>query len=953
MIVLLLFFCSGATALVYEVLWSKHLGLMLGSTVQAQTVVLATFMGGLALGNRLFGRRADATASPLALYGRLEVAIGLYAFVFHWLHLAADQVFIRAGAPLLNQPTALLALKGVLSVGLLLGPTVLMGGTLPLIAAWLNRRGGDAGRLSARFYSVNSLGAVCGAWVAGFVLVQAMGMTASLQLTAMFNVAVGLAAIGLARKEAKAADANAASPSGGSGREEGAIHVEHNGRNGEMSPELRTAMAPKKEDAARLANYAVPVVALTGAVSMGLEVLSARSLVLIFGASLQAFAIVLMAFILGIGLGGAVMASPRTRHWPREAATTVLLLGAAAWVGLIVVGIEHWVEAYRWLKTGLARTETGHSFHQVIAAAVALVVLGVPAGMLGAVLPLWLRELPRSGPELGRGVGRLLTWNTLGAVAGTLVTGFILMPKLGLRGAWLGLAMGLCAAAWLLGWRFRRPAVEIYAGALAAVLVVVGGLTGDTWQHLMSSGVFRLRETELKTDFLPHRRRHVKIHFHEDAPDASVTVEQGDGVGTSDQITLRVNGKPDASSRGDMGTQYLLAHLPLLARPQSEDVFVLGFGSGVTAGALLGHPLKQIVVAENCAPVLRAGKFFEPWNRGVLTNRLARIVSEDARTLLKLDPQRYDVIISEPSNPWMAGVGGVFSREFYELCASRLKDGGVMAQWFHVYEMHDGIVALVFHTFASVFPHLELWDPGAGDLILIGSQKPWATGPDIWRKVYERPLPRADLEAMGLRTPELVWARQFASQRTTRLFIENGPMQSDEFPVLEYEAPKAFFIGASAAEFRHFDERVRQHQLAPPPKRLALAAAPAALLLPVFPVHGTVNADAAVVLNARVHSLTNALAPAPPPSIFTPPRAAAEWQVDVLRVEQWLRAGGTNKSALTMTDLGDAIRECLASGELDRAGALLKQTGGGKLQPAAEHRFLLRAWQQATGKSAP
>lgn len=950
MIVLLLFFCSGATALVYEVLWSKHLGLLLGSTAQAQTIVLATFMGGLALGNRLFGRRADAAASPLAFYGRLEIAIGLYAFCFHWFYLAADQIFVRAGAPLLQQPTALLALKAALSVGLLLGPTVLMGGTLPLIAAWLNRRGGDAGRLSARFYSVNSLGAVAGAWIAGFVLVQALGMTSALQLTAMFNVAVGFGAIALAKKEAAAPGEASASDSGK--REEAPTDTQLNGRNGEMEQSLLTSTAAV-EKSVPVTDYAVPVVALTGAISMGLEVLSARSLVLIFGASLQAFAIVLMAFILGIGLGGAVMASPRTRHWPRELTTTALLLGAAAWVGLLVAGIEHWVEAYRWVKTGLARTPTGHSLHQIIAALVSLVVLGVPAGMLGAVLPLWLRELPRSGPELGRGVGRLLTWNTLGAVAGTLLTGFVLMPQLGLRGAFLGLATGLCGAAWLLGWRFRRPAVEIWAGTLAALLLLAGAFGQGTWRHLMSSGVFRLRETELNRDFLGHRQRHVEIHFHEDAADASVTVEQGDGIAASDQFTLRVNGKPDASSRGDMGTQYLLAHLPLLARPQSEDVFVLGFGSGVTAGALLGHPLKQIVVAENCAPVLRAGKFFEPWNRGVLTNRLARIVSEDARTLLKLDPQRYDVIISEPSNPWMAGVGGVFSREFYELCASRLKDGGVMAQWFHVYEMHDGIVALVFHTFASVFPHLELWDPGAGDLILIGSQKPWPTGPETWRKVYERAQPRADLEAIGLRTPEMVWARQFSSQRTTRLFIENGPMQSDEFPVLEYEAPKAFYIGAHATEFRHFDERVRQHQLALPPKRLALAAASAELLKPVFPTHGTVNADAAVVLNARVHALTNAAATAPPQSVFTPPRPTADWQVDVLRVEQWLRSGGTNKSTLTMTDLGDAIRECLAGGEFDRAGELLKRTGGGKLQPTAEHRFLLRVWQQATGKSAP
>lgn len=918
MTVLLLFFCSGATALVYEVLWSKYLALMLGSTVQAQTVVLAVFMGGLALGNRIFGRRADAAANPLALYGKLEIAIGGYAFVFHLLNQAADRLFISAGTPLLEQPAALLALKAALSVSLLLGPTILMGGTLPLIAAWLNRRGADAGRLSARFYSVNSLGAVCGSWLAGFVLVQAMGMTASLQLTAMVNVAIGLTALGLARKAGAPPAPAPAEPS--------------------------TAPAA----ASLITNYSslsITIVALTGAISMGLEVLAARSLVLLFGASLQAFAIVLMSFILGIGLGGAVMASPRTRAWVRETATTILLLGAAAWIGLLVAGVEQWVDFYRWVKTGLARTETGYSFHQVFCAVMSLVVLGIPAGLLGAVLPLWIRELPQSGPELGRGVGRLLTWNTIGAVAGTLVTGFVLMPRLGLRGAFLTLALGLCLAAWLLGRKFQRAMLQFTAGTVGAGLLLIGATGGDTWRQLMSSGLFRLRETEVGKDLVGHRLRHVKIHFYEDAADASVAIEQGDGVAASDQMVLRINGKPDATSRGDMATQFLLGHLPMLARPESKDIFVLGFGSGVTAGALLGHPVSGVTVAENCAPVLRAGKYFEPWNRGVLTNRLARIVGEDARTLLKLSPQRYDVIISEPSNPWMVGVGSVFSREFYELCAGRLKDGGIMTQWFHVYEMHDGIVALVLHTFASVFPNVEIWDPGTGDLILLGSQKPWATGPEVWRKVFERPEPGRDLAAIGLHAPEALWARQLASQRTTRFFIENGPEQSDEFPVLEYEAPRAFFIGSSAKEFLQFDERTRQYQFAPPPKRAALNTAPAALLAPIFPQFGSVNPEAAQAANARASSLTNALAPAPPASIFTPPRSDMDFKTLVMSVEQWLRAGGTNHTALTVNDVGDALRECIARGELERAKALFGP-GGGRLRNSAELRFLGRVWEQ-------
>ncbi len=168
---------------------------------------------------------------------------------------------------------------------------------------------------------------------------------------------------------------------------------------------------------------------------------------------------------------------------------------------------------------------------------------------------------------------------------------------------------------------------------------------------------------------------------------------------------------------------------PILARPDSKDVFILGLGSGITGGAVLGHPVENLVIAENCEPVVRAAKYFEKWNAGALTDKRTTIRVEDARTLLKLSPQQYDVIITQPSNPWMAGVGSVFSREYYELGASRLKPGGIMAQWFHLYDMHDGIVGMVLRTFGNAFPHLELWDTGSGDLVMIGSRTPWSSTP--------------------------------------------------------------------------------------------------------------------------------------------------------------------------------------------------------------------------------
>ncbi|MBI5772454.1 MAG: fused MFS/spermidine synthase [Verrucomicrobia bacterium] len=865
--VLLLFFCSGATALVYEVVWSKYLSLLFGSTVQAQTVVLAVFMGGLALGNRLFGPLADRSPSPLTLYGRIEVVIGLYSFFFGVFYNLADSVFIRLGAGLLERGGLLLALKGVIAVGLLLGPTVLMGGTLPLLAAWLQKNHADAGRRSARFYAINSIGAVAGSWAAGFWLVRALGLTSTLQMTALVNVLVGLAAIALARRAASSTE-----------------------------QKVETVSTTTTEPTAGNESFAFAcgVVALTGGVSMGLEVLASRALTLVFGASLQAFAIVLMAFILGIGLASTVISSPRWKKLDRAKATFFLLVTTAAFLGLLVFNIVEMVEFYRTARSGLARSEMGYRYHQVLAAALSMLVLGLPAGMLGAVLPLWIRTSAGGDAAFGSRVGRLLTWNTLGAVLGVLVTGFVLMPKIGLRGSFATLALVLCGAAAAGALMRRQQIAAAGAGAVGALLLFATLTGGENWRYVLGSGIFRMWETAIVSNVLDLRREHIKIHFYEDATDATVSVEESDGTFGPAQFGLRINGKIDATSHGDLATQYLLAHLPMLARPESKDVFVLGFGSGVTAGAVLGYPaVEKLVVAENCAPVLRASKFFDPWNRGVLTNRLTRVVNEDARTVLKLDPQNYDVIISEPSNPWMIGVGSVFSREFYELAARRLKPGGIMTQWFHLYEMHDGIVLLVLRSFTSVFPYVEIWDPGTGDMILLGSKQPWKSGADVFRRALAHEQPRKDLEAIGLTSPEAVLARQLASQRTGFAIAGDGGVQSDEFPILEYDAPEAFFIGASSRALFAFDERTWQGALAPAHKQQALQSLPAGQLRRAFDQFATVNPELDTHLRARFQGNTAAESERPLPVIFD--------------------LGKTNSPALKLPDSASETRKKLSA----------------------------------------
>ena len=869
-LVLGLFFCSGATALVYEVIWSKFLSQMFGSTIYAQTVVLAAFMGGLAIGNRVFGSWAGRLQQPVRAYGYLEIIIGIYAFSFPMFDRLADYIFVAVGAGIAQHTGLLLALKGTLSALLLLGPTVLMGGTLPLLAAWLQDFVPDAGRYSARFYSVNSLGAVAGAGLAGFWLVQNLGMVSALQMTALVNVMIGTAAMLLSREFQKAPHPDGHSPA--------------------AEPEVTLP------DTLRWAGV---IVALTGAVAMGLEVLASRSLAMIFGSSLQSFAIVLMAFILGIGLGSAWIASPRRRERSSEKLIVLLLCVAAAWVTLLVFNIERWVDVYRMVRTGLGRTSMGFVFHELLSAGIALVIFGLPAACIGAVLPLMIRAISRDGMPLGLKVGSLLTWNTLGAVVGTLVSGFVLMPMVGLRNAFGVLALVLALAAVVLAWRCRWRTGIGTAGAAIAFAISLFIIGDEDWRSVISSGVFRAHELEFDPNTMSLRKQHIQILFYEDGADATVSVEDSDGFRPPAERGLRVNGKPDASSRGDLVTQLLVSHLPMLARPGAKDVFIFGLGSGISAGALLSYPVERITVAENCEPVIRASRYFTNWNRSVLEDPRVRLWREDARTVLKLDSRLYDVIVAEPSNPWTVGVGSVFSLEFYEIAAHRLKPGGIMAQWFHVYEMHDGIVSLVLRTFNSVFPYVEIWDPGGNDIVILGSQQPWPTGPEVFRQGFGFAGVRSDLAAIGVQSPEALLARQLASQRTACAIAGEGPVQSDLFPILEYAAPRAFYIGINARVLERFDERTRQQALAPPDKLTTLRSLTRADLHSIFFL------EASTINEELLASLLGREAGANVPCVFNTNAPPA-------------MSGGSDGSAAT---LNRAIAT-LHAGDLKQAGQL-------------------------------
>jgi spermidine synthase len=339
---------------------------------------------------------------------------------------------------------------------------------------------------------------------------------------------------------------------------------------------------------------------------------------------------------------------------------------------------------------------------------------------------------------------------------------------------------------------------------LVGLFLVIFSL--PSWDKLiLSSGQFRNRQIAQYRSYEDYRRDVHKqsLLFYKDDKDATVTVVKGrDG-----DLYLKVNGKTDASSRGDLPTQLLLAHVPLLLKPDANQVLVVGLGSGITAGSALRHPLERLDLVEISAGVVEAAKFFQDHNYHALQDPRLHLHLEDANTFLRLAPRRYDVIISEPSNPWIVGIGNLFSVEFYREARQHLSEGGLLAQWFHTYEMDDNTLRLILRTFASVFEHVTLWKTLSEDILILGSSSP---NPLNFSRVSERfdlEQVREDLQRIEITSLPTLLSLQIASDATVRKMAGRGRLNEDYYPILEYEAPKAFFLGSVASVIRSHDER--------------------------------------------------------------------------------------------------------------------------------------------------
>jgi spermidine synthase len=683
------FFVSGIAGLTFEIVWLRYLGLTVGATTLAVATTTAAYMGGLALGSHLGGKLSDRLARPLVAYGILELAVATFGALVPAVCRFVPVLDERLLADLQSGLGRAL-IRFVAATAVLLLPTTAMGMTLPILARAVTDQLGKVGREVGTLYALNLAGAVVGAALTGFVLMPNLGLSASNRAAVGIDLGLALVAIvgGLMLRPVRPL------PTAASGE-----------------------AAPLLQPGSRLL---VGMLSVTGLAAMALQVLWTRALSTALGPSTYAFSAIVCAYLIGLAIGGAIASRlvDRIIALRFTLATVLIATSLAAMAGIAIVDdlpvLLHPIVLNRALTMGgLVRTEF------VLAA---LVVLPAAAGM-GAIFPLTLSAVVGSEARLGAAVGRAYAINTLGNIAGSFAGVFILLYFLGVERGMRVAALAYVACAAVLLWKVE-PSVPRWSRRAAAGAAVLAGallLFWPTWDVARwTVGLYRLSMTRSYfTD--PDALETSRIIFHKDGLASTVTVEEESGT-----RWIKVNGKIDGSSQGDMPTQVLSGILPMLLHPAPKEIAIIGCGSCVTVGAALRANPDHVTLIELEPEVVRASHLFaevnhEPWN----DPRLA-IVEDDGRNFMRRAGANFDVIISEPSNPWMTGAASLFTLEFFTVAKHRLNHDGIFLQWLQAYELAPERIASALRTFNAAFPHMLVFSahPDSNDLLLVGSTNP-------------------------------------------------------------------------------------------------------------------------------------------------------------------------------------------------------------------------------------
>lgn len=790
------FFLSGASGLIHEVVWTRLFSHVMGSSTYATCMVLSVFMGGLALGSYAGGIAIDriTSFSPLKAICILEGGIGLFALAMPFLIDTLQPIYARIYHYTDQAPALLALIRFGFSALILLVPTTFMGATLPIITRFFTISREQTATMAGRLYSINTFGAVAGSFSAGFWLLPTFGVWRTIVIAAAGNFLVCTVAYAFLGKPA-VADGKTAQRT--------------------TAPAAKHGPAPRQvcPSSALTPSILLTGCGLSGFAALSYEVIWTRVMAMMVGSSTYAFTMILTAFVAGIALGSAICSRfvHRFKHPMVVLGALQIILGVTAFTVVPVLG------AMPFHITGLiARHSSGFWELHFVEFAYILVIAIVPTLLMGAAFPLATRIFALHRKGIGESVGTVYGANTAGNILGSLITGFVLIPFLGTQKAiYVAVMMNMLSAMLFLSGsqRFARRPLKI--AAIGAGVAVVGAamLLVPAWNiSAMTFGPFyeavRLSPLHISSPIaLKKIAAERRVLFHQDGPDTTVTVKEfPDG-----SRALYINGKPDASSHGDLPSQILVAHLPLMMHPNPQEALVIGLASGITLGTATLHPVSSIDCLEISPTMVAASHYFDDYNNAPLENSKVHLILEDGRNHLALTRKTYDVIISEPSNPYFAGMADLFTGEFFTLMREHLNPGGLACAWVQTYLIDKETFRSIVAAFHSVFPRMTLWKTLKGDCMMVGARDDLSVALPLLADRFNQPAIRADLERIDIRNLPDLLGHLLTGPHGVAELTAGAVIHTDDNLIAEFAAPKSL-VGETVLNLSLIDalENVRQ-----------------------------------------------------------------------------------------------------------------------------------------------
>ncbi|MGQ9609365.1 MAG: fused MFS/spermidine synthase [bacterium] len=750
LVIVTLFFFSGVAGLIYEVVWNRMLMLVFGSTVFAASTVLTAFMAGMAIGSFFFGRLADRRKDNLNIYAYLEAGIGIYAILLPFILSATDNLYIIIHRNLQSNFYLLSFIRFLICLIILIIPTTLMGGTLPIISKVITSRMSRSGWNIGLLYSINTFGAVLGCFLTGFILIRLIGILWTIYISAGINIIIALIILLILHRKT-IVDFNIA------------------------EEESEESSLP-----AWIGKIALLVFGLSGFCALAYEVLWTRVLVLFLGYTTYAFATMLSSFLCGIALGSIVLArlidkrksymgilGPIQLFIALSAVLLIPMFGSLYSVGMKFTGAD-------WLSFIISKYS------------MSFLVMLVPTTLMGATFPIVTKIYARSYKELGKSIGNIYSINTIGSILGSFLAGFLIIPFLGIQ---------------------KGIIIIAFINAFSGILVIIASIVHDLSQNKPLNFSFRIPVVTISiliiivaiiainldqplisiTPIFKGSGKDNKLLFYKEDIDACVTVvEDTEGVR---RIFVDTNQAAE-DSRWDLPSHSIIGHLPILLHPNPKNALVIGFGMGVTSWSISRHGVKVDAV-EISPGVVSANSFFTKINHNVLNDPLINLTIDDGRNYTLTTDKKYDMISTGIIHPLVsANSASFYTKDFYELCKKRMTSDGIMCQWVPLHRLPEDKYKMIIRTFKASFPHTTLWYKFTPDfVILIGTPNELSINYQDFKKRMEKPEVKEDLALVNMSDPIALLDSFMMDERTIDQYTGPGHIHTDMRPRMEFFGP--------------------------------------------------------------------------------------------------------------------------------------------------------------------